>query len=454
MTVSTNDKNNTVQPGDPVPWSAIAESGSIYAWVHSELTRLGLIDDVDTTTLSAKERKAYRGRREEERRVRRLLKRAAWASYKESHIVHVGRGVFYHDTVDVDKFDIEDPAARLEANSTPPLADAGKLAEVLGFSISKLRWLSFNREVDTGSHYHFWTVPKRDGGRRLISSPKPDLKSAQTWIARNITEHLPIHGAAHGFVPGRSTVTNAAVHAGATIVFKFDIRDFYPSVTVNRVKGLLRKAGYNEQVATLMALLCTEFPREELNLRGQRCYVATGPRGLPQGAPTSPSITNALAMRLDCRLSGLSKSLKLRYSRYADDLTFSWHGGATEAPVKRIKASVTKIVANEGFAIKESKTRILRHGRRQRVTGLVVNKSDTGEAARVPRFKMRELRTAIYKLEKGEPTKESIQQLRGWAAYVYMTDKNRGGAMLERLSKISSTPQPEAGAAASPKGEE
>ncbi len=453
MTGSANDKSDNVlgrvAPGEPVQWAAIAEAGGIYSWVNSELDRLGLIDDVDTTTLSAKERKAYRARRDEERRVRRLLKKAAWASYKTSHIVHVGRGVFYHDTVDVDRFDIEDPTARLEANSTPPLRDANKLAEALGLSISKLRWLSFNREVDTGSHYHFWTVPKRDGGRRLISAPKPDLKAAQTWIARNITEHLPIHGAAHGFVPGRSTVTNAAVHAGATIVFKFDIRDFYPSVTVNRVKGLLRKAGYGEQVATLMALLCTEFPREELMLRGERYYVATGPRGLPQGAPTSPSITNALAMRLDCRLAGLAKSLKLRYSRYADDLTFSWHGGATDAPVKRIKTSVAKIVANEGFEIKESKTRILRHGRRQRVTGLVVNKTESGEAARVPRFKMRELRVALHKLERGEPTVESIEQLRGWAAYVYMTDKSRGGKMLERLAKVAP-----ATSEASPKGEE
>jgi hypothetical protein len=455
MTGSANDKTDNVQaPGDAVQWAAIAEAGGIYSWVHSELDRLGLIDDVDTTTLSAKERKAYRGRRDEERRVRRLLKKAAWESYKTSHIVHVGRGVFYHDTVDVDKFDIEDPASRLEANSTPPLADANKLAEALGLSISKLRWLSFNREVDTGSHYHMWTVPKRDGGRRLISAPKPDLKAAQTWIARNITEHLPIHGAAHGFVPGRSTVTNAAVHAGATIVFKFDIRDFFPSVTVKRVKGLLRKAGYGEQVATLMALLCTEFPREELMLRGERYYVATGPRGLPQGAPTSPSITNALAMRLDCRLAGLAKSLDLKYSRYADDLTFSWHGGPTEAPGKRIKTSVAKIVSNEGCEIKESKTRILRHGRRQRVTGLVVNKCEGGEAARVPRFKMRELRTAIYKLERGQPTVESIEQLRGWAAYVFMTDKSRGGAMLERLAKVSSASQQTSESVGSPEGEE
>jgi hypothetical protein len=425
------------EPGQAVAWQEIREAGGIQRWVHAELTRLGLIDDADTTSMSAKERKAYRARRDEERRVRKLLKKAAWASYKESHIVHVGRGVFYHDTVDVDQFDIEDPPGRIETNSTPPLKDANALAEALGLSIPRLRWLTFSREVDSGCHYHFWTVPKRDGGRRLISSPKPDLKAAQTWIARNITEHLPIHGAAHGFVPGRSTASNASVHSGATVVFKFDIRDFYPSVTTKRVKGLLRKAGYGEQCATLMALLCTEFPREEMILRGKRYYVATGARGLPQGAPTSPSITNALCMRLDSRLAGLARSLELRYSRYADDLTFSWHGASADAPVKRIKASGTKIVSDEGFAIKESKTRILRHGRRQRVTGLVVNKTDSGPAVRVPRFKLRELRTALYKLERGESVRESTDELQGWAAYVYMTDKKRGGDMLKRLAGFS-----------------
>ncbi len=421
-----------------VDWAVIDAAGGIYNWVQSELRRRELLDDnVDTGSLSAKERKAFRAKRDEERRVRRELRKRAWASYQAAHIVHAGIGVFYHDTADVDKFDIEDPETRRDQNSTPAIADAPALAKTLGLTIPRLRWLVFNREVDTGSHYHFWTVPKRDGGSRLISAPKPDLKRAQTWIARNITEHLPIHGAAHGFVPGRSTVTNAQVHAGASVVFKFDVRDFYPSVTTNRVKGLIRKAGYGEQVATLIALLCTEFPREEMVLRGKRYYVATGPRGLPQGAPTSPSITNALCMRLDCRLQGLAKSLELRYTRYADDLTFSWHGNGPDAPVMRLKHAVGKIVSNEGFEIKHSKTRILRSGRRQRITGLIVNKSDTGPLARVPRKTLRQLRVALHKLENGQEAKETLDQLRGWAAYVYMTDAARGGKMLERLKRIS-----------------
>ncbi|MEL6761753.1 MAG: reverse transcriptase family protein [Myxococcota bacterium] len=429
------DQKTAIERGS-VEWEVVAEAGGVHNWVFGELQRMGLVETVDTSTLSAKEKKAYRKRRDEERRVRRVLRRIAWESYRGAHIVHLGPGVFYHDTADIDKFDIPEIETRLEQNDLPKLPNAKALAEALGVTIPRLRWLAYNREVDTGSHYHFWTVPKRDGGRRLISAPKPELKAAQAWIARNITEHLPVHGAAHGFVPGRSTVTNASDHAGATVVFKFDIRDFYPSVTTNRVKGLLRKAGYGEQVATIMALLCTEFPREVLMLRGERYYVATGSRALPQGAPTSPSITNTLSMRLDCRLSGLARSLDLQYTRYADDLTFSWHGDGPEAPVKRLKAGVRKIVADEGFEIKEAKTRILRSGRRQRITGLIVNQSDIGPKARVPRSILRQLRTALHKRENGQPSKESLNELKGWAAYVYMTDNERGAAMLARIENL------------------
>ena len=114
------------------------------------------------------------------------------------------------------------------------------------------------------------------------------------------------------FLAGRSTVTNAAVHSGAKVVVKFDLKDFYPTVTMPRVKGMFRKAGYTEQVATVMALLCTESPREEIMLRGRKHYVAVGPRSLPQGAPTSPSITNAISLRLDCRLAGLARETVAR----------------------------------------------------------------------------------------------------------------------------------------------
>lgn len=438
----SEQETNVVTPSSPerLPeWPQIAEEGGMQGWVEQELRRRDLIDTVtDTSKLSAKERKQYKARREEERRVRRHLKKHAWAAFKRSNLVHLGRDVFYHDTVDVDRFDVDDPPQRLLDNELPPLKNVQELANILDLSIGRLRFLSFHREVDTGTNYHRWTVPKRDGGKRLISAPKPDLKAAQKWIANKITEHLPVHGAAHGFLTGRSTVSNAVVHAGAKAVLKLDLKDFYPSINWKRVKGIFRKAGYNEQVATVLALLCTESPREELELRGRAHYVALGPRSLPQGAPTSPSITNTLCLKLDARMTGLATTLGFCYSRYADDMTFSWHQ-KTKAPIGPLLRGVNKIVYAEGFRINREKTRLMRAGQRQKITGLVVNQADPDKPkARVPRKVVRQLRAAIRNRELGKEGKgESLMQLKGLAAYIYMTDRKRGRDFLERLNKLA-----------------
>jgi RNA-directed DNA polymerase len=360
--------------------------------------------------------------------------------------------VFWHDTNDVDRFDAADPEKKRLDNALPDLGrhagDVVELAKALGLTIPRMRWLAYHREVDTGTHYTRWLVPKRDGSPRLISAPKPELKRAQRWIAREVTEHLPVHAAAHGFVPGRSIVTNAVVHAGASIVVKLDIRGFYPTVTFRRVRGLLRRAGLGEQVATVMAALATESPREEMMVRGRVHYVAVAPRSLPQGAPTSPSITNALCLRLDCRLTGLARALGCRYTRYADDLTFSFHGDAGKPakkeeggrdPVGRLIKSVTAIVKAEGFVIHPKKTRVMRKGGRQKVTGLVVNAAPPGRPpARVPRKTLRALRAAIKNRELGRPGRgESIEQLRGMAAFVMQTDRERGRAFMARLDRLA-----------------
>jgi RNA-directed DNA polymerase len=427
-------------------WADVAATGGIREWVDAEVARQGLASTGVPSNMSDAEKKAFKARRDEERKVRRELYRRAWLSYKRSHIVHLGAGVFWHDTADVDRFDADDPEKKRQDNGLPKLDGVDALATALGVSISRLRWLAFHREVDSGTHYVRWLVPKRDGTPRMISAPKRELKAVQRWITREVTEHLPVHGAAHGFLSGRSIVSNALVHAGASVVVKLDIKGFYPTVTTPRVKGLLRRAGLTEQVATLMALLATESPREEVETHGKKYYVAIAPRSLPQGAPTSPSITNALCLRLDCRLSGLARKLGCRYTRYADDLTFSWHdaalpsaGAARKAePIGTLLRSVTSIVRAEGFEIHVKKTRVMRSGARQKVTGLIVNQAADGvPRARVPRKTVRHLRAAIRNRELGRPGKgETIEQLRGMAAFVMMCDEARGRAFMERLDKL------------------
>jgi len=422
---------------DQLAWADVAAAGGIREWVDAQIARQGLADPGTPAGLADAELKLYKARRDEERRVRRELYRRAWQAYRRSHIVHLGPGVFWHDTADVDRFDADDPDKKRQDNALPPLGDVEALAKALGVAIPRLRWLAYHRDVDTGTHYHRWLVPKRDGSQRLISAPKPELKAVQRWITREVTEHLPVHGAAHGFLTGRSIVTNARVHAGARVIVKLDIRGFYPTVTMRRVKGLLRRAGLGEQVATVMALLATEAPREQVVSHGKTHFVALGPRSLPQGAPTSPSITNALCLRLDCRLSGLARKLGCRYTRYADDLTFSWHGDAA-SQVGALLRATGMIVRAEGFEIHSKKTRVMRAGARQKVTGLVVNQVAAGQPiARVPRKTVRELRAAIRNRELGRPGKgETLAQLQGMAAFVMMTDRVRGQGFMDRIARL------------------
>lgn len=417
-------------------WVDVAAAGGIREWVDAEIARQGLTDP-GAHTISEGEKKAYKTRRDEERRVRKQLYKAAWASYKTAHIVHLGPGVWWHDTADVDRFDADDPERKRQDNALPELADVEAFAKAVDLTVPKLRWLAYHRDVDSGTHYQRWTVPKRDGSPRLISAPKPDLKAVQRWIAREVTEHLPVHGAAHGFLVGRSIATNARVHAGARVLVKLDIKDFYPTVTWRRVKGLLRRAGLGEQLATLMALLCTESPRQEVQTHGKTYYVATGPRSLPQGAPTSPSITNALCLRLDARLSGLATKLGARYTRYADDLAFSWHGD-DKAEIGSLMKAVNAIVRAEGFTVHAKKTRVMRSGARQQLTGLVVNTAPEGRPlARVPRTTVRNLRAAIKNRELGKPGKgETLEHLKGLCAFVMMTDRARGSELMARVDRL------------------
>jgi len=143
-----------------------------------------------------------------------------------------------------------------------------------------------------------------------------------------------------------------------------------------------------------------------------------------------------LCLRLDCRLSGLARKLGCRYTRYADDLTFSWHG-RDKSDVGTLLRAVTMIVRAEGFAVHASKTRVMRSGARQKVTGLVVNAAPGRPPARVPRETVRRLRAAIKNRELGRPGKgESLEQLKGMAAFVMMTDRERGRGFMARIDRL------------------
>jgi RNA-directed DNA polymerase len=427
-------------------WQAIGEAGGTEAWIEGELRGKGLLVDADPSTLSDAEKASYKERKKKEAEERRALEKLAYKAYQATHVQFVGAGIYYRDEDDESAKEKEARLARARANDLSGLETPAALASALGVDPPTLRWMCFHRQVEPSSHYHFWTIPKRDGTRRLITAPKKELKAAQRWLLKNVVERLPVHSAAHGFLRARSIGTNAQVHAGADVVVKIDLKDFFPTVTFRRVKGLFRKGGLPENVATLCALLATEPPRDVVQFRGKTLFVASGPRACPQGAPTSPAITNAICLRLDRRMSGLSRALGYAYTRYADDLTFSWRtpadagGSRAAAPIGTLLRGVATILETEGFRVHRKKTAVRRAGSTQRITGLVVNKPNAPGVppARVPRDVVRRLRAAIHNREHGKPGKEgeTLAQLRGMAAFIYMVDPKKGRAFLERIDAL------------------
>ncbi len=301
------------------------------------------------------------------------------AANKLADIVHLGRGVSKGLT------DRRSNIEKLQQQSLPLLSTPADVASALGIKIPKLRWLAYHAEASTVTHYIQFLVPKKSGGERMLSAPHQQLAAAQEWIFNQILAKLPAHDAAHGFVKGRSIVTNARPHVGAAVVINCDLTDFFPSITVHRVIGLFKHIGYSPAVATILALLVTDSPRRKVLYKSKPWYVATGPRGLPQGACTSPTLSNLIARRLDSRLTGIAKKLDLTYTRYADDLTFSSKSSSDR--IGYLIARIRHIASDEGFAVNEKKTRVLKQAARQSVTGVVVNVEPA--ACRATRRKLR-----------------------------------------------------------------
>lgn len=357
----------------------------------------------------------------------------AWHARREAEVLHLGDGV------SAGLANAETPA-RGPAPGLPPLASPKALAEAMGIGLGELRFLAYDRALSRVSHYRRFTIPKKAGGLRRISAPMPRLKRAQYWILDALLARAPVHAAAHGFVPGRSIVTNAAAHVGRDVVVNLDLKDFFPSLDYRRIKGKFRGLGYAEPVATVLALLCTEPDVDAVEIDGACLYAARGPRRLPQGAPTSPALTNLVCTRLDARLSGLAGSLGFTYTRYADDLTFSASGEAA-GKVGALLKHVHAIVAGEGFTVHPDKTRVMRRGRHQEVTGLTVN-----ERVGVPRETLRRFRALLHGLERHGPAGRRwgaageagvLRAAIGFAQFVRMVTPETGAPLLARARALA-----------------
>lgn len=419
-------------------WDDIEKAGNVERYIQQQLELKGfIVKRRATDTLSARELENYKKELKAEALAKRQLKKETWQAYRSTHIVHLGTGIYWSDDSSHDRWDLESAEKRLLENQLPTLTQVKHLTAALNVSIPQLRGLCYQRDAATDTHYHRFEIAKRSGGVRAIWAPRPQLKKAQRWVLREILDRMLVHGAAHGFLAGRSIATNAAQHSDSQVIVKVDIKDFFPSVSWRRVKGVFRKAGYREQVATLLALLCTESPREVVSHGDKTYYVALNERCLPQGAPTSPALTNILCLQLDSRLTGMAQKFGWRYSRYADDLTFSFPQHSSEtANISHLLGSIQRIIGDEGFSVNSKKTHIIRAGQVQEVTGLVVNGS---QPPRVSRQKKRQMRAAIHNLQQHKPLPEgeTHQRLMGYAAFIAMTEPKLGREMIQALTALA-----------------
>lgn len=442
MSKSISKTKTALQQQRQEQWQAIEDAGGRYQYVQKQLKAQGfMLERKPVDAMTASERERYKKQLKEEVQARKKLKKETWQAYKAHHIVYLGHDIYWTDDQSDDKYDIKDRQNRLIENGLPIFKNPQALAQALGLSVPQLKGLCYQADVATSVPYTHFTIAKKNGADRQIWAPIPMLKTAQRFILSEILNNLPIHGAAHGFIQGKSVLTNAKPHVGSRVLVKLDIKDFFPTVGFRRIKGVFRHAGYQEQIATLLALLCTQSPRDIVKYDGVTYYVALSERCLPQGAPTSPALSNIVCLNLDRRLTGLANKHGLRYSRYADDLTFSvpqktkLSDEALNQLVPLLLGSLAKILKEEGFVLHGKKSKVIRQGAHQAVTGLVVNGK---ENPRTPRHIKRMLRSAIHNLEHGKPLPqgESMARLLGFAAWVAMSEPQKGKEFLDRLQAV------------------
>jgi len=192
---------------------------------------------------------------------------------------------------------------------------------------------------------------KKSGGRRLIEAPFPTLKEVQRQLCSKVLNEIPVHKGLHGR-PGTSQITAAAAHVGQRVVISMDIRDFFPSIKVTKLKAELVAVGFSALVAELI------------------CQLSTRKRRLPQGAPTSPVLARIVISPLLFRIEGILKPISstCRFAQFVDDLSLSGPSG-----LQRVIPTVSRIFAENGFPIHPLKTVVMKENEPKEVLGIRVN---------------------------------------------------------------------------------
>lgn len=253
----------------------------------------------------------------------------------------------------------------------PVIFTCKHFSQLVGYNISFLISICLFPE----KFYHHFKIKKQNGKLREISEPYPSLKKIQYWILNNILCHVHVSKYAKAYVPNKGIIDNVRLHKGQRIVIKLDIENFFGSIKQEKVYLIFKKLGYTKSISYLLSSLCC------LN----NC--------LPQGAPTSPYLSNLFFMHIDKRIGTYLTKLKFRYSRYSDDITIS--GDINDKQIAAIITFCSKILEEYGLKLNKTKTKILRQSNCQYITGVIVNKKiSAGSKTK------KELRKQVYYINK------------------------------------------------------
>ncbi len=241
---------------------------------------------------------------------------------------------------------------KVAANLVPVVFSLAHLANLSRTLYSDLHGFVSRSNIHTKDFpYKNFPIAKRTGGRRWISIPVPPLMAVQQWIGQNILNSVAPHAAAFAYVPKRRLLDHAQRHCGATWLVKVDVKDFFSNISERQVFQVFLRLGYPKLLSFEMARLCTRVtPKREgakwTNTFGEHSITDYDCRyvgSLPQGAPTSPALSNLVCAELDRDLSDFAISKSATYSRYADDLCFSLAMGSREDAFA-LKREVSKIL--------------------------------------------------------------------------------------------------------------
>lgn len=278
--------------------------------------------------------------------------------------------------------------------SLPILENVDDLSHALRLPKEVILKFSFNND----KYYHRVEMKKKTGGIRHIESPLRELKAIQRWVLRTILDKLSPSVYAKGFVRGKSILDNAKPHEGNQYDLNLDLQDFFTNVKASHVYTLFKNIGYNNNIAFILTSFCTKGGY------------------LPQGAPTSPALSNLVCLRLDHRISTYCKKRALTYTRYADDLCIS---GNKILILQKASYLIKDIICNEGFIINSKKEKFLGPKVRREVTGLTVTPKITISKKNYCIYRKR-----IYDLVRNNiPNKYEI--IEGILSFVKSIDKDK-----------------------------